>query len=128
MNELCVAGLIDSSPRKKRTLGPPSRTRIRLLGPRCLSLTGSPPIRRHGTKRPVAIAITIAGVLARFDVLPEVGDSVEILASGVFSGQSGWALIERKVPEGLFVGFGEANHGGCSVGRACVLINLCAWR
>lgn len=65
-----------------------------------------------------------AAVLAGVDELPEVGDAVEVLAGGVLGGERRRALVEREVPEGVLVCFGEADHRGRGLGDVFCEVGL----
>lgn len=59
---------------------------------------------------PEAATFAAAVVLFGVDVFAEVGDAVEVLASGVGGSERRWALVPGEVSEKGLVRFGEANH------------------
>lgn len=51
-------------------------------------------------------------VLVGSNMLPQVSDSIHVLASGVLGSEGRGALIVCQMPEGTLVGLGETDHGG----------------
>lgn len=67
-------------------------------------------VKQATAAAPSAPATSSAG-LASLDMLPEVGDAVEVLAGGVVGGEGRGALVPGEVLEGTLIGLVQANHG-----------------